>query len=67
VKPVAVFGSETWVVTEMGMKKQNTWEGKILRMVYGTVVEQGMWNIRINQELCELYKDLDIVASVKKR
>jgi hypothetical protein len=48
VKPVAVLGSETWVVTEMGMKKQNTWEGKILRSVYGTVAEQGIWRIRTN-------------------
>jgi hypothetical protein len=34
---------------------------------YRTVVEQGMWAIRTYQELCALYKDLDIVADVKKR
>jgi hypothetical protein len=31
------------------------------------VVEQGIWRIRTNQELGELYKDLDIVAGIKKK
>jgi hypothetical protein len=33
------------------MKKLNTWERKILRRIYGPVVEQGIWRIRTNQEL----------------
>ena len=57
VKPVAVFGSKTWVMAEMGMKRPNTWERKILRRVYGTVVEQGTRKMRTNQDLCELYRD----------
>ena len=40
VKPVAVCGSETWVMSEMDMKRLDTWEGKILRRIYGPVVEQ---------------------------
>jgi hypothetical protein len=31
------------------------------------VVEQGMWRIRTNQELRELYKNLDIVAEIKRK
>jgi hypothetical protein len=49
----------------MVMKRLNTWERKILRWIYGPVVEQGMWRIRTNQELRELYKDLDIAADIK--
>jgi NADH:ubiquinone oxidoreductase subunit F (NADH-binding) len=30
------------------------------------VAEQAIWRIRTNQELQELYKDLDIVADIKK-
>jgi hypothetical protein len=37
-----------------GNVKQHIW----------TVVEQGIWRIRTNQELRELYKDLDIVADM---
>jgi hypothetical protein len=42
VKSVAVYGSETWPVTEMDVKRLNTWEKKMLR-IYGPVVEQGIW------------------------
>jgi hypothetical protein len=48
-------------MTEMGMKRLNTWEMEILRTIYGPVVEQGIWTIRTNQELQVLCKDLDIV------
>jgi hypothetical protein len=50
VKPVAVFGSEIWAVTEMEMKRLGSRERKILR-IYGPVVQQGMWRIRTDQEL----------------
>ena len=31
------------------------------------MVEQGIWTIRTNQELRELYKDLDKAADIKKK
>ena len=31
------------------------------------MAEQGIWRIRTNQELRELYKDIDIVAGIKKK
>ena len=34
-------------------------EQNITRL-YGPVVELGTWGIRINEELRELYKDLDV-------
>jgi len=40
VKPVVLFGRETWAVTEKDMIRLGTWERKMLRM-YGPVVEQG--------------------------
>jgi len=36
-------------------------------MIHGPVVEQGMWRIRSNQEMRELYKDLHIVAEIKEK
>jgi hypothetical protein len=35
VKPVVVYGSETWAMTEMDMKRMGTGERKILR-IYGS-------------------------------
>jgi hypothetical protein len=66
-KSVVVFGTETWAVAEMDMKKLGTWEGEILVRVHRTVIEQGMWRVRTEQELRELYKELDIVADVKRK
>ena len=67
VQPVAVCGSETWVMTGMEMKWLGTWESRILRRTRGPVVQQGMRRIRINGELREPYKDLDIKADIKWR
>jgi hypothetical protein len=39
VKPVVAYGSEISPMTEMDMKRLNTWDRKILR-IYGPVVEQ---------------------------
>ena len=53
-------------MTEMDMKRLGTWERKILR-IYGPAEEQGIWRIRTNQELRELYKDLDRAAAINKK
>jgi hypothetical protein len=65
-KAVAVFGSETWTVPEMDMKRLRTWNGKILR-IRETVAEQGIWRMRTNQEQTGLYKDPHIEADIKKK
>jgi len=62
VKPAAVFWNETWAVTEVDMKRLGEWERKI----YGPVVKQGMWEIETDQELRELYTDLDITSDTRK-
>ena len=35
--------------------------------LYGTVVEKGIRRTRTNKEIRELYKDLDIVADIKRK
>ena len=52
-----MFGSETWAMAEIGMNRLATWERKILRRIYGQVVEQGICRKRTDQELRELYTD----------
>ena len=42
MKPFVVFGSETWVVAEMDMNRLGTGWRRMLRRVYGPVVEQGI-------------------------
>jgi len=67
VKPIATCGSEIWATIGVDMNRLFTWERKILRRIYGPVTEQGMWRIRNNQELSELYNDLDIRAELKRK
>lgn len=66
MKPAAVYGSETWAMSEMDVKRMSTLERKILR-IHGLVVEQGIWRVRTDQEQKELYKNLNIVADIKKK
>jgi len=48
------------------MTRLGTWKRKILRGTPGPLVEQGIWRIITDQELREIYKDLDI-ADIKKK
>jgi hypothetical protein len=54
-------------MAEMDRKRLNMLERKILRRIHRPVVEQGMWRIRTNQELQELYEDFDRVAVITKK
>jgi sigma54-dependent transcription regulator len=65
VKPV-VYGSETWPMSDMDIKRLNTRKRKILGRLHGPVVEQVIWRIRTNWGE-NLYKDLDVVADIKKK
>jgi hypothetical protein len=39
----------------------------MIRRLHGSAVEQGIWGIRTDQELRELYTDIDIVVGIKKK
>jgi hypothetical protein len=67
VKPIVVYGSETWAVTEMDVKRLLARERKILRKIHGPVVQQGVSRIRTDHALRELCKYLIIVAGIKKK
>jgi hypothetical protein len=54
-------------MTEMDMNRLGTVENKLLRRIHGPVVQQEIWRIKTNQELRELYENLDMVADIKKK
>lgn len=60
MKPVVVYGSEAWPLSQTYMIILNVWERDILRRVYGPFMENEYWRIRSNNELQVLYRDLDI-------
>jgi hypothetical protein len=51
IQSFVVFEGGTWAKTEVDMTRLGAWERKILRSIYGPVVEHGTWRIRTNQEL----------------
>jgi len=63
LKSAVVFGSETWAVAAIGMKRLGTGEREIVR-THVLAVEQGMWRKRTAHQLGELYRDLDLVADI---
>lgn len=67
IKPIVVYGSETWTLSERAIKILNAWERKVLRKIFGPTYEQGFWRIKTNAELYELYKDINIVVDIKLR
>jgi hypothetical protein len=44
-----------------------TWERKILQKIYGPKCEQGVWRIRTNLELQNVYRSPDVVTEIKVR
>jgi hypothetical protein len=44
-----------------------TWERKILRKIYGPKIAGGVWRIRSNLEIQNMYKSPDIVTEIKVR
>jgi hypothetical protein len=67
IRPVILYGCETWALTGKVASTLMTWERKILRKIYGPKCEQGVWRIRSNLELQNVYKSPDIVTEIKIR
>ena len=51
IRPITLCGSETWTLTGKMAFSLITWEGKILRKIYGQKCELGAWRITSNLEL----------------
>jgi hypothetical protein len=64
-RPVVTYGAETWTVTAAEENALRRFERKVLRKIYGPVVDKGVWRIRYNNELCKLTGGEDIVRFIK--
>jgi hypothetical protein len=59
------FGGEAWTVTLTDENTLRIFERKVLRKIYGPVLENGEFRIHYNGELNELTKGENIVRFVK--
>jgi len=66
IRPIIVYGCETWVLKESIIQKLSVFEMKILRKIFGPTKEaNGIWRIETNKELDELIKHWNIINYVK--
>jgi hypothetical protein len=65
LRPILLYGSESWVLTKCDENKLRIFERKILRKIYGSTNDNGTWRIKYNHELYQLYEEPDIVKVVK--
>ena len=63
--PLLTHGAKTWVLSKQDEHRLSIFERKILRRIYGPVMDRGCWRIRTNQELYQLSCENDIVKFCK--
>ena len=66
IRPIVVYGCQTWVLKESIIQKLSVFEKKILRKIFGPTKEaNGIWRIETNKQLEELIKHRNIINYVK--
>lgn len=66
IRPVLCYGSEAWTLTQQTENQLKIFERKILRRIFGPVrVNQNEWRIRTNEEVQEMYDEINIATYVK--
>ena len=65
IRPVVTYGSESWCMTSKEEQILLTFERKILRTIFGPVLDQNRWRRRFNHELMELCKEPNISRFIK--
>jgi hypothetical protein len=58
VRPIGTYGAELWTLTNKMERTLMMWERKILRKIYGLTYENGYWGTKMNQEICNQFKNL---------
>jgi hypothetical protein len=68
IRPIVVYGCETWVLKESIVQRLSVFERKILRKIFGpTKEDNSIWRIKTNMELDELIKHRNIINYVKSQ
>jgi hypothetical protein len=61
------YGCETWSVTKGDEEKLNIFERKVLRRIYGPVIENGEYRRRTNQEMYQMFNKPIISSYLKSK
>jgi hypothetical protein len=61
---VLTYGTETWTLSKKSENVLSIFERKILRIMYGRVMDNGQWRIRY-KELYGAYSEPDLVTGTQ--
>lgn len=69
IRPVMLYGSETWSLRKVEETKIAVFERKILRRIYGSCIDSdlGEWRIRHNDELKNLLQKPNITTEITRK
>jgi len=65
IRPVVLYGHETWTMLEEDLQALGVFERRVLRTIYGGVQEDGVWRRRMNHELAQLFGEPSIQKVAK--
>lgn len=65
IRPVLTYAAETWVLTKRNERALDVFERKILRRIFGPVLDNGFWRRRYNNELYTLFNEPNVTAFIK--
>jgi hypothetical protein len=65
IKPVLMFGVETWVLSKADELRLGVFERKIVRRIYGPICEGAIWRSRHNEEQYRLYDESDLLTTIR--
>ena len=66
IRPIVLYGCETWVLKESVVQRLLVFDRKILMKIFGpTKEDNGIWRSKMNKELDELIKHRNIINYVK--
>jgi hypothetical protein len=65
IRPVVTHACETWILKETIINRLMVFESKVLRKIFGTTIENGIWRIKTNQELDKIIKHKNIINIIR--
>jgi hypothetical protein len=66
IRPVLLYGSETWVITKREETQLLVFERKVLRTICGLKIENDVYRRRYNHELDKEFNSLNALNVTKK-
>jgi len=65
IRPIVTYECETWILKDTIINKLLVFERKILRKIFGPIIEKGIRRIKTNQELDEIIRHKNIINIIR--